>query len=136
MAASVQTHIHIDTDDPPTTEYKITRYSPQYKVFITLNRALDGTLRRGALASGGNPIVFTDRVYQAKVTQAELATLSTLLGRTINLVDSLHDAADHASYSKAMVFRSISNVTNEGVAAKATLDTFLCTIEFEDANTV
>ena len=134
MVASVQAHIHLGDDSPPTAEYVAIRRTPDHKVILTLERALDGSLHRHALSSGGNPIVFTDRIYQLKVSQAQLATITGLLGKAVNAIDHIHDPVDHAGYTEAMVFRRITAITEQTVAAKATLSFFLCTIELEDNN--
>ena len=134
MADAVHDHIHVDTDSPPTATYTAIRRTVDPKVFITLERALDGSLHKHVASSLGSPIVFTDRIYQLKLTQAELATVIGLLGTDVNLIDNIHDSGDHAAGTKAMVLRRIVGITEQSVTSKAALAYFLCTVEFEDDN--
>lgn len=131
MAESVQDHLHLDTDDPPTATYAALRRTPQPSVFLTLERGLDGTLHRHVLSTGGAPKVYNNWVYQLKVSRAELSIVFGLLGKSVYLIDHVHDPDNHAAYSKEVVVREISSVSQDPVSSKAALTYFAANIALE-----
>lgn len=131
MAASVQAHLHLDTDNPPTTVYTVLRRTPRPMVYLTLERGLDGTLHRHVLAAGATPKLYMNYVYQLKLARAELDTIMGVLGKNSYLIDNIHDPADHAPYSASVVLREINNISEQTVSAKATLNYFVATLVIE-----
>jgi len=93
MAVAIQDHIHLGTNNPPTTTYpalhKSLDWTPQ--VAVAFDRALTGKLHTHRLVSGADPIQFRSDRVRTKLTLAEMLVVKALAGKTLYYVFNYHD---------------------------------------------
>jgi len=137
MAVQAQNHIHLDTDldgapeNSPTNIYTaLVPETPAYNPHIALEWAVDGTLMKHAVTSGGSPVVSEGRRYRLKVTRAQLTALIADLGKECSFVPHYHpdDNSDHTAYIETVQFVSLADVQSR---EHADLATYYCTIELQ-----
>ena len=101
MAASIQDHIHLDTDNPPTTEYDVMQGSWDHTpdVGLVVERGVTGYAHVHRLVDGGgDPIQFqNERFTLLGLTLAQMLTIRALIGKTVYFNSNYHDPAAHAA---------------------------------------
>ena len=138
MAASIQDHIHLGTDNPPTTTYKAEHGTLDVTpaVAVVTERALTGKLHTHRLLDGADPVQFRSDQLQIRATLTEMLALRGLAGKTVYYAPHYHDDdEDGAGSLKAWsdsdyVFRVVlmfrpGAITNRNPAA----DLWFVTIE-------
>lgn len=100
MAPSIQSHCHLDVDNPPTAEYSVMHGSWDHTphVGVMVERSVTGVAHVHRLVDGtGAPIQFqNERFTLLNLTLAEMVTVMGLIGRTVYFNSNYHDAAAHA----------------------------------------
>jgi hypothetical protein len=144
MAASIQNHVHLDTDDPPTATYKAEHGSLDTTpaVAVVTERALTGKLHTHRLLSGAEPVQFRSDALQIRATLAQMLTLRGLAGKRVYYAPHYHDDDENGagslkawSASSLYVNRVVltyrpGSLVNRNPAA----DLWLVTIEMVDDN--
>ncbi len=119
MPMSLQNHIHLDTtisengEKAPSTKWKALSRVPDVQVYASVSRSITGKLQVQVASNDGElPTQFTNYEYTLKVTPTELATLVSMLGKHVYLVDHYHcaDNADHSEYIRTMFFAQMGNI--------------------------
>lgn len=122
---TLQNHIHldlpanVDSDGAPTARYKVNERSVQPVVQTEVSTSWTGLRHRSTIIDdGGDPVLYSDYKFRVILTtQAELDTITNLLGRTVKFVDSYHlaDGEDVSSYVKDVAVVSVADIMGWGM---------------------
>lgn len=125
MAVQVHDHLHLDTANPPVTEYYVLQGTLDHsqEVSVAYERGITGLLHIHRLEDGvtaGKPIQFdADKetiVLRGTDAIADLATLKSLAGRTVYMVPNYHDDADLGTWpTSSYIVRCVLNIQPGGV---------------------
>jgi len=144
MAASIQNHIHLDTDDPPTATYKAEHGTLDVTpaAAVVTERAVLGKLHVHRLLDAGEPVQFRSDQLQIRATLAEMLTLRALAGKRVYYAPHYHDddedgggslkawAASSVYVNRIVLMYRPGSLTNRNPAA----DLWFVTIEMVDDN--
>jgi hypothetical protein len=106
MALGIQSHIHLDTDDPPTAEYPVAMGTLDFTadVLLSMERGVTGKLHvHRVVDGGGDPYQFVADACTLLLTQAQMATVKALAGKAVYYVPNRHDDDDVGSYATACI---------------------------------
>jgi len=93
MAVSIQDHIHLGADNPPTATFKAEHGTLDVtpSVAVVTERGLTGKLHTHRLLDGADPVQFRADRLMIRATLAEMLVLRALAGKTIYYAPHYHD---------------------------------------------
>jgi len=152
MTVSTHDHIHIDTDNPPTTTYYVQHgtLDMAQDVAVAHERSITGLLHVHRIENGvtaGVPVQFDSDdetlLLRGTTVMADLATLQALAGRQVYWTRNYHDDDEDGAGSleeyptSSYVKRGILMIRTGGVKnLDPCLTFFTVQIEFVDSGTV
>jgi len=139
MTVSVKDHIHLDTDDPPTTMYYVQQGSldQSQEVAVAYERSITGLLHIHRIEDGvtsGKPIQFDSDdetvILRGTDVMTQLATLQALAGQVVYWTRNYHDDDEDGAGSlepwvdSIYVKRGVLNIQQGAVANIDPIQTF------------
>lgn len=101
MAVGIQSHIHLDTANPPVVEYSAQMGSLDFtaNTAVTFERGITGQLHTHRLLTGSNPVQFDEDRETLICTLAEMLVVKALAGKRVYYVPNYHDDAAMGTWS-------------------------------------
>ena len=122
MAIQVHDHIHLGTNNPPTTEYRVVQGTLDHsqEVPVMTERGVTGLLHIHTLEDGGGIVRFdADRetvILRGTDAITDLDTLKALAGETVYYVPNYHDDAAMGTWStSAYIIRCVLIIPRGGI---------------------
>ena len=94
MAVGIQDHVHLGTDNPPTTTYRVVHGTLDLTpgVQVAFDRGLTGVLHTHRLVDdSGDPVQFCTDKMRLRLSLSEMLTVKGLIGKTVYYVPNYHD---------------------------------------------
>jgi hypothetical protein len=100
MAAAMQDHIHLDTDNPPTATYPALHETLDGTPMVAMvtERSLTGKLQVHRLLDGADPVQFVNDRMRLRLSLAEMLVVKGLAGKDVYYIPHYHDEAAPAAY--------------------------------------
>lgn len=123
MAVQVHDHIHLGTNNPPTTEYRVVQGTLDHsqEASVMTERGVTGLLHVHALENGSGIIRFdADRetvILRGANAITDLDTLKALSGEIVYYVPNYHDDAAMGTWPTSnYIIRHVLTLTRGGLA--------------------